>query len=133
MKENFKVTEADSLLLWNDFVFVEFDKICLEVCFYFINWFMKTELYKFQTRQQKIEREDSATRPQELSKVSSYTPGHWKSYIPHEISLSSEKRSQRVPSYYNYRNGEPNYDTAEEDSRVRSILSVRKEEERKRQ
>lgn len=102
-------------------------------CFYFINWFMRTELYKFQTRQQKIEREDSATRPQELSKVSSYTPGHWKSYIPHEISLSSEKRSQRVPSYYNYRNGEPNYDTAEEDSRVRSILSVRKEEERKRQ
>jgi hypothetical protein len=61
---------------------------------------MRQDPNKFQSRQQKIGREKSATRPQELSKVSSYTPGHWKSYIPHEISLSSEKRSNRTPSYY---------------------------------
>lgn len=95
---------------------------------------MRQEAYKFQTRQHKIDREDSSSRPQELSKVSSYTPGHWKSYIPHEISLSSEKRSQRTPSYYNHRTGEPNYETnGEDDSRVRSILTARKEEERRRQ
>jgi hypothetical protein len=95
---------------------------------------MRQDQYRFQTRPQRIEREDSANRVQELSKVSSYTPGHWKSYIPHEISLSSDKRSQRAPSYYNHRTGEPNYDTnGEDDSRVRSILSVRKEEERRRQ
>ena len=69
-----------------------------------------------------------------MSKVSSYTPGNWKSYIPHEISLSSEKRSGRTPSYHNKQVSDPNYEAnGEEDSRIRSILSSRKEEERRRQ
>ena len=44
---------------------------------------MRQEAYKFQTRQQKIEREDSSIRSGELNKASSYTAGHWKNYIPH--------------------------------------------------
>lgn len=47
------------------------------------------EMYKFQARQQKIEREDSSSKYSDLQKVSSYTPGHWKNYIPTEVSHST--------------------------------------------
>ena len=85
-------------------------------------------MYKFQTRQQKIEqREDSSSRYSDLHKINSYTPGHWKNYIPTEVSYSTEKRSIKTPSYYN-RAEEANYDVnIEEDSRIKSILNSRKE------
>ena len=83
-------------------------------------------------------RDESAGRGPEIPKTSSYTPGTWKNYVPHEISLSHDKRTPgRTPSsahlHHPYRN-EANYESnGEEDSRVRAILSSRREEERRRQ
>jgi len=64
---------------------------------------MREDIYKFQNRQREREREDSASRERELIKANSYAPGQWKSYVPHEISQSSEKRLIKTPSYYNNR------------------------------